>query len=183
MDGPGDGNRCSVSNRAAHLATHLASMNAHGLTTNLERIAMTQIRSLLIGTALTAFAVSGAFAQTSAQPDAGAMPTADNAAPAAQGVQPVTPAPQRLTASGSTDPLVQKRDADAKANAEYSASKKASKEQLKEQQKAAKAQYKQQVRDAKINQKADKQTANNEMKMNMQGQPSAAQDDSSDVKH
>jgi hypothetical protein len=39
------------------------------------------------------------------------------------------------------------------------------------------------VRDAKINQKADKQTANNEMKMNMQGQPSAAQDDSSDVKH
>jgi hypothetical protein len=154
---------------------------------------MTQIRSLLIGTALTAFAATGAFAQTNAQPDAGAMaqqqmapgalPAADNAAPAAQGVQPVTPAPQRLTASGSTDPLVQKRDADAKANAEYSASKKASKEQMEEQQKAAKAQYKEQVRDAKLNKKADKQTANNEMKMNMQGQPAAAQDDSSDVKH
>ena len=101
---------------------------------------MTQIRSLLIGTALTAFAATGAFAQTNAQPDAGAAgqqmmaPGADTAAPAAQGVQPVTPAPQRLTASGSTDPLVQKRDADAKANAEYSASKKASKTQLKEQQ-------------------------------------------------
>jgi hypothetical protein len=154
---------------------------------------MTQIRSLLIGTALTAFAASGAFAQTNAQPDAGgmpqqqmapgAMPGADNAAPAAQGVQPVTPAPQRLIATGSTDPLVQKRDADAKANAEYSASKKASREQLKEQRKAAKTQYKEQVRDARINKKADKQTANNEMKMNMQGQPPAAQDDASDVKH
>jgi hypothetical protein len=85
---------------------------------------MTQIRSLLIGTALTAFAATGAFAQTTAQPDAGTAsqqmtaPGADTAAPAAQGVQSVTPAPQRLTASGSTDPLVQKRDADAKANAE-----------------------------------------------------------------
>ncbi|MGA7779246.1 MAG: hypothetical protein WCA85_16265 [Paraburkholderia sp.] len=150
---------------------------------------MTQIRSLLIGTALTAFATTGAFAQSNAQPDAGATgamtqqqmaPSADNAA---QGAQPVTPAPQRLIASGSTDPLVQKRNADAKANAEYSASKKASKEQLKEQQQAAKAQYKEQVRDAKLNKKADKQTANNEMKMNMQGQPTAAQDDPSDVKH
>ncbi|RFU46720.1 hypothetical protein [Paraburkholderia sp. DHOC27] len=144
---------------------------------------MTQIRSLLIGTALTAFAATGAFAQTSAQPDNGGTPGADVAAPAAQGMQPVTPPEQRLTASGSTDPLVQKRDANAKANAEYSASKKASKEQLKEQQQAAKAQYKQQVRDAKINKKADKQAANNEMKMNMQGQPAAAQDDPSDVKH
>src|SRR5277367_6242218 len=137
---------------------------------------MTQIRSLLIGTALTAFAATGAFAQTNAQPDAGAAgqqmmaPGADTAAPAAQGVQPVTPAPQRLTASGSTDPLVQKRDANAKANAEYSASKKASKEQLKQQQAAARSQYKQQVSDAKLNKKADKEAANNEMKMNMQGQ-------------
>jgi hypothetical protein len=53
---------------------------------------------------------------------------------------------------------------------------------LKEQQKAAKSQYKEQVRDAKINQKADKQTANNEMKMNMQGQ-TADQDNGADVKH
>ena len=149
---------------------------------------MTQIRSLLIGTALTAFAATGAFAQTNAQPDAGgagqqmAVPGADTAAPAAQGVQPPTPTPQRLTASGSTDPLVQKRDADAQANAEYSASKKASKAQLKQQQATARSQYKQQVRDAKINKKADKQTANNEMKTNMQGQM-PSQDDASDVKH
>jgi hypothetical protein len=146
---------------------------------------MTQIRSLLIGTALTAFAASGAFAQTNAQPDAGnagqqmMAPAADNATPAAGGV---TPAPQRLTAPGSTDPLVQKRDADAKANAEYSASKKASKSQLKDQQAAAKSQYKQQVKDAKVNRKADKQTANNQMKTDMQGQ-TPAQDDSSDQKH
>ncbi|HEY1996117.1 hypothetical protein [Paraburkholderia sp.] len=155
---------------------------------------MTQIRSLLIGTALTAAALSAssAFAQTMTQPDAGAagqqqmapaeMPNADNAAPAAQGVQPVTPTPQRLTASGSTDPLVQKRDANAKANAEYSASKKASKEQLKQQQAAARSQYKQQVSDAKLNKKADKEAASNEMKMNMQGQ-SAQQDDSADTRH
>jgi hypothetical protein len=153
---------------------------------------MTQIRSLLIGTALTAFATTGAFAQTNAQPDANAAgaltqqqmaPGADNGAPAAQGVQPVTPAPQRLIASGSTDPLVQKRNADAKANAEYSASKKASKQQLKDQQQAAKAQYKEQVRDAKLNKKGDKQAANNEMKMDMQGQPTASQDDPSVARH
>jgi hypothetical protein len=149
---------------------------------------MTQIRSLLIGTALTAFAATGAFAQTNAQPDAGgagqqmAAPGVDTAAPAAQGVQPPTPAPQRLTASGSTDPLVQKRDADAQANAQYRASKKASKAELKQQQAAAKLQYKQQVRDAKINKKADKQTADNDMKMNMQGQ-TPNQDDAAAVKH
>ncbi|WNC90726.1 hypothetical protein RI103_05020 [Paraburkholderia sp. FT54] len=148
---------------------------------------MTQIRTLLIGTALTAFASTAALAQT-AQPAAGTdgqpqvqMQGAD-VAPAAQGAQPVTPAPTRLTASGSTDPLVQKRDANAKANAEYRASKKASKAELKDQQKAAKSQYKEQVRDAKINQKADKQAANNEMKMNMQGQ-AGDQSDGADVKH
>jgi hypothetical protein len=150
---------------------------------------MTQIRTLLIGTALTALASTAALAQT-AQPAAGTdgqpqvqMQGADTAtAPAPQGVQPVTPPPTRLTASGSTDPLVQKRDANAKANAEYRASKKASKAELKDQQKAAKVQYKEQVRDAKINQKADKQTANNEMKMNMQGQ-TGDQSDGADVKH
>jgi hypothetical protein len=151
---------------------------------------MTQIRTLLIGTALTSFAATAAFAQT-VQPAAGMngqvqvqAQGADvaPAAPAAQGVQPVTPAPTRLTASGSTDPLVQKRDANAQANAEYKASKKASKAELAQQQKAAKSQYKEQVRDAKINQKADKQAANNEMKMNMQGQASD-QDNGADVKH
>jgi hypothetical protein len=148
---------------------------------------MTQIRSLLIGTALTAFAATAAMAQT-AQPAAGVGGQAQiqtqgaDLAPAAQGVQPVTPAPTRMTASGSTDPLVQKRDANAKANAEYRASKKASKAEMKEQQNAAKAQYKEQVRDAKINQKADKQAASNEMKMNMEGQ-AATESDGADVKH
>ncbi|AFT86724.1 signal peptide protein [Paraburkholderia phenoliruptrix BR3459a] len=103
-------------------------------------------------------------------------------APAAQGVQPVTPAPTRLTASGSTDPLVQKREANAKANAEYRASKKASKAELKQHEKAAKSEYKEQVRDAKINMKADKQAANNEMKMNMQGQ-AGDQAEGGEVKH
>jgi hypothetical protein len=97
-------------------------------------------------------------------------------------VQPVTPAPTRLTASGSPDPLVQKREANAKANAEYRASKKASKAELKEQQKAAKSEYKEQVRDAKINKKADKQAADNEMKMNLQSQ-AGAQTDGGEVKH
>jgi hypothetical protein len=144
---------------------------------------MTQIRSLLIGTALSAFAATAAMAQT-AQPAAGDQPPAAMQAgtDAAQGMQPATPAPTRLTASGSTDPLVQKRDANAKANAEYRASKKASKAEMKDQQKAAKAQYKEQVRDAKINKKADKQAANNEMKMNMEGQASA-QTDGADTKH
>lgn len=148
---------------------------------------MTQIRTLLIGTALTAFAATAAFAQT-AQPAAGISGQAQvqtqgaEVAPAAQGVQPPTPAPTHLTASGSTDPLVQKRDANAQANAEYKASKKASKAELKEQQKAAKSQYKEQVHNAKINQKADKQAANNEMKMDMQGQ-AADQDSGADVKH
>jgi hypothetical protein len=108
----------------------------------IEDFVMTQIRTLLIGTAMTAFAASAAVAQTTQpiqpiQPSAGLNTQAQvqgqiqapgagvsAAAPAAQGVQPVTPAPTRLTASGSADPLVQKRDANAKANAEYRASKK-----------------------------------------------------------
>jgi len=163
-----------------------------------EEIAMTQIRTLLIGTAMTAFAATAAVAQTSQpvqpiQPAAGVntqaqlqaqTPGADvaPAAPAAQGVQPVTPPPTRLTAPGSADPLVQKREANAKASAEYRASKKASKAELKQQQKAAKSEYTEQVRDAKINMKADKQAASNEMKMNMQGQ-AGAQTDGGEVKH
>ncbi|MBC8723632.1 hypothetical protein F6X37_19225 [Paraburkholderia sp. 31.1] len=139
---------------------------------------MTQIRSLLIGTALTAFAATAAVAQT-AQPAAGigAQPQIQS-----QGAADMAPPPARLTASGSTDPLVQKRDADAKANAEYRAARKSSKAELKAEQKAAKDQYKEQVRGAKLNQKADKQTANNEMKMNMEGQ-AATQGDGADVKH
>jgi hypothetical protein len=143
---------------------------------------MTQNRSLLIGTALTALASSAAFAQTTAQPAADLsgqtqmqMPAQSAemapASPAAQGVQPVTPEPQRLVAPGSTDPLVQKRNADAQANAQYHATKKASKAQLKQEEKEAKAQYKQDVTNAKINKKADKQAASNELNAQMQSAP------------
>ncbi len=145
---------------------------------------MTQLRKLLIGSALTAVASTAAFAQTSAQPAADTSAQAQvqtqvqsqapAQAPAAQGVQMPAPAPQNLTASGSTDPLVQKRNADAKANAEYRAQKKMSKEQLKEQQKAAKDTYNEQVRGAKVNRQADKAAASNELKADMQGQPTGA---------
>jgi hypothetical protein len=157
--------------------------------TKREEFAMTKIHTLLIGTAMSAFAASAAIAQTTQpmQPAAGVTTQAQAQGQTAgqidvQGAQPVTPPPTRLTASGSADPLVQKRDADAQANAEYRASKKASKAELKEQQKSAKAAYKQQVRDAKINKKADKQTADNEMKMNMQSQ-AGQQADSGEDKH
>jgi HD-GYP domain-containing protein (c-di-GMP phosphodiesterase class II) len=140
---------------------------------------MTQLRTLLIGTALTAMASTAAFAQTAAQPSAdlstqAQVQQAPAAAPAAQGVQMPTPAPQNLAAPGSTDPLVQKRNADAQANAEYSEQKKMSKQQMKDQQKAAKATYKDQVSNAKLNKKADKAAASNELKAEMQGQPTGA---------
>ena len=84
-------------------------------------------------------------------------------APAAQGVQMPAPAPagtpprQTLTAPTPPDPLVQKRDADARANAEYRDAKKASK-----------AQYKEQVKNAKINRDADRRGAANQLKMDSQ---------------
>ena len=148
---------------------------------------MTQIRSLLIGTALTAIASTAAFAQTAAQPSPGVagqaqmqMPAAQAqaqggemapAAPTAQRVQPVTPEPQRLVAPGSADPLVQKRNADAQANAEYRASKKTSKAQMKQEQKDAKAQYKQDVKNAKVNKKAEKDAASNDLNVQLQNAP------------
>jgi hypothetical protein len=119
---------------------------------------MKKIQTLLIGSAFAAIASSAAFAQTAQPADAGAQMSAQ-----VQGAPGVTPPPQNLVAPGSTDPLVQKRNANAQANAEYRASKKASKEQLKATNKEANAQYKEEVRNAKINQKADKQTAKDEL--------------------
>lgn len=82
-----------------------------------------------------------------------------------------TPAQQDLAAPGPTDPLVQKRNADAQANAEYRQSKKVSK-----------AQYKEQVSNAKMNRKADKQAASNQLKGDMQtGQGPQVPDD--ETKH
>jgi hypothetical protein len=122
---------------------------------------MTQVKNMLLGTAFVALTTS-AFAQTAqpAQPgDAGT----DASGQASMQVAPVRPPQQNLVAPGPTDPLVQKRNDDARANAEYRASKKASKDDLKASQKAAKAQYKEQIRNAKINKKADKQAASNEL--------------------
>ena len=119
---------------------------------------MTQLRSLLIGSAIAALATTAAVAQTSNPP-----PNAPATAPAARGVQMPAPAPagtpprQTLTAPTPPDPLVQKRDADARANAEYRDAKKASK-----------AQYEEQVKNAKINRAADRQGAANQLKMDSQ---------------
>jgi len=118
---------------------------------------MMQVKTMLLGTAFVALTTS-AFAQGSQPAQPG-----DAGADASMQAAPVRPPQQNLVAPGPTDPLVQKRNADAKANADYRASKKASKEDLKASQKAAKAQYKEQVQNAKINRKADKQAANNQL--------------------
>jgi hypothetical protein len=116
---------------------------------------MTKARILLIGSAIATLAASGAYAQT-AQPAPGAP------APM-QAQQPVTPPQQNLVAPAPTDPLVQRRNANAQANAEYRASKKASKAELKAESQQAKAQYKEEVRNAKVNRKADKDAAKAEL--------------------
>lgn len=118
---------------------------------------MTQLRKLLTGTALTAFAalfVHAALAQGTPPPGM----EAPSQAPAAAGVAQPAPAPQNLSAPAPTDPLVQKRNANAEANAEYRAAKK-----------QAKSQYKSRVQDAKINRKADRQDADYEMKRRWTG--------------
>ncbi|SAK48386.1 hypothetical protein AWB82_01163 [Caballeronia glebae] len=119
---------------------------------------MTRTRILLIGTAIATFAASGAYAQTATQP-APVQPQAMQA----QTTQPMTPPQQNLVAPAPTDPLVQRRNANAQANAEYRASKKASKSELKAENQQAKAQYKEEVQNAKINRKADKDAAKAEL--------------------
>lgn len=113
---------------------------------------MYPIRSLLLATTLSAASVA-AFAQTAAQPTDGTP------AP----VLTQAPAPQPLTAPGSNDPLVQKRNANAQANAEYRQAKK-----------TAKSQYKAKVQDAQINRKADRQANDYEMKEQMGAAPAQA---------
>ncbi|VXC29345.1 conserved exported hypothetical protein [Burkholderia sp. 8Y] len=118
---------------------------------------MTKARILMIGATFAALAATGAQAQT-------AQPT--DAAPgqaSMQAQQQVSPPPQNVVAPASPDPLVQKRNADAQANAEYRASKTASKVEMKAADKQAKQQYKEQVRNAKINRKADKAAAKDDL--------------------
>jgi hypothetical protein len=156
---------------------------------------MTQIAKLLSATAafatVTTAAVfaQGAFAQNAtqgaAQAEGGAPTMAPGAAPsqmqgqmagqmpgqapAAAGVAQPAPAPQNLTAAQSPDPLVQKRNANAAANAEYRSAKKSANTQYSDAKKQAKSQYKSQVKDAKINHKADRQANDSEMKDQMNG--------------
>jgi hypothetical protein len=163
---------------------------------------MTQIRKLLTVSAafatVTTAAVfaQGAFAQTatqgaaqsggeapamapSAAPGAaqgqmaGQMPSQ---APAAAGISQPAPAPQNLTAAQSPDPLVQKRNANAAANAEYRSAKKSASAEYSDAKKQAKSQYKAQVKDAKINHKADRQANDSEMKDQMNGMSAQQQE-------
>ncbi|WP_321898773.1 hypothetical protein [Paraburkholderia heleia] len=155
---------------------------------------MTQIRKLLTATAafatVTTAAVfaQGAYAQNATQ--AGEAPTmapsgapamapgaapaqmtgqAPSQAPAAAGIAQPAPAPQALTAPQSADPLVQKRNANAAADAEYRSAKKSATAGYSDAKKQAKSQYKAQVKDAKINHKADRQANDSEMKDQMNG--------------
>ncbi|KAK46998.1 signal peptide protein [Caballeronia jiangsuensis] len=128
---------------------------------------MTRARILLIGSAIATFAASGAYAQTATQPE----PVQPQPM---QAQQPMTPPQQNVVAPAPTDPLVQRRNANAQANAEYRASKKASKAELKAQNQQAKAQYKEEVQNAKINRKADKDAAKAELNATEPGTPKDA---------
>ncbi|SAL74348.1 hypothetical protein AWB74_04642 [Caballeronia arvi] len=139
---------------------------------------MTRARILLIGSAIATLAASGAYAQTTTQP-APVQPQTMQPAPAQMpgqmaGQAPVTPPPHNVVAPAPTDPLVQRRNANAEANAEYRASKKASKAELKAQNQQAKAQYKEELQNAKINRKADKDAAKAELNATEPGTPKDA---------
>lgn len=122
---------------------------------------MKTIHKFLTCTLFVLSAMHPAFAQT----DAG---TGDQAAQKnASGAQP------SAAQSGATDPLVDRRNANAQANAEYRASKGASKEQLKAREKSARQDYRAKVREAKINQKIEKEHANDDMKSKLNGSGSA----------
>ncbi|HEY1607798.1 MAG TPA: hypothetical protein VGG24_00890 [Paraburkholderia sp.] len=137
---------------------------------------MNQIHKLLIGTALSTLTVA-AFAQTpggmqapQSQPGVGMQ--SPQGAPAAAGVDTPRqtpdiaglrgepPAPRNLTAPGPTDPLVQKRNEDVRANAQY-----------RQDKKSAKTSYKSQVKSAKTLRKTDREAANDQMKEQMHGVP------------
>lgn len=121
---------------------------------------MTQIRKLLIGTALTTL-TAAAFAQTPAPAAAGVDTPHQTPDIAGLRDEPAAPhEPQHLTTPGPNDPLAQKRDADARASAAY-----------KQDKKAARSDYKSHVKSAKTQRKADRQAANDQMKEEMHGQP------------
>jgi hypothetical protein len=75
----------------------------------------------------------------------------------------LTPA-RELVEPAPSDPFVQKRNANAKANTEYRTSKQASKQELQATIKDARAKYREEVDNAKINRKGDRNAATNEWK-------------------
>lgn len=128
--------------------------------------AVRQIRRIMLGSTLAA-AAAAAFAQTSAQDigrapeaaigaaahgnaamSAGVSGTANRGAGTGAGASLEPGASQRVVAPGPVDPLVQKRDADAAANAEYRDNKKALKQEYQSQLKAVKQQRKAAKREA-----------------------------------
>lgn len=113
--------------------------------------AIRQICCIALGTALVAATVA-AFAQTPAQ-GGGETTGAAVGVGAHGGADSMvgsggTGASQRIVAPSHVDPLVQKRDTDAAANAQYRANKKALKQEYHSQLKAAKEQRKAAKRDA-----------------------------------
>lgn len=135
---------------------------------------MTHIRKLLIGTALTTL-TAAAFAQTPAPAVGSTNPQAPAAAgiamprqtPDIAGLRDEPPAPQNpqhLSAPGPTDPLVQKRNEDAQANADYRQGKK-----------SARSEYRSRMKDAKARRKAERSAAAGQMKDEMNGVPAQSQ--------
>ncbi|SDV46382.1 hypothetical protein [Chitinasiproducens palmae] len=97
---------------------------------------MTRFQSMLLASALTIGATGAAFAQTTPTTDA-----------------PATPPEQRVTAQ-TTDPLVQHRNDNSAANAEYKQNRKAAKSDYKQRVKAAKADRKQLKKDSAAEERA-----------------------------
>ncbi|MFM0136352.1 hypothetical protein [Caballeronia grimmiae] len=77
----------------------------------------------------------------------------------------------RIVAPANTDPFVVRRNANAKANAEYRASKQMSKRDKRAAVADAQAHYKEEVTNARINRKADRDAANNTLKATELDQP------------
>jgi len=111
---------------------------------------MNRIQSVLMVTA-TAFSVNMAYAQTS------------------EGDNGNTVSETRIETS-TTDPLIQKREDNAQANAQYKTHKKIYKQQYKE----SKDEYKQRLAGAKLDQKQFKQDATKQEKASLSGDAPAA---------
>src|SRR5471032_2516996 len=115
---------------------------------------MSQVKKMLLGTAFVGIRVRAnrATFRRRRRPDVRARRT-DRANRAAA---------TEYRRTGADRPVCCEAQCQCAASTEYKASKKASKQDLKATNKEAKAQYKEQVRNAKINKKADNQTANDD---------------------